>query len=410
MNKNRNDMRPSVASVRPESLQDNDCRPYNLPARSTLYFLKPIGVGTGTVESVTSYVVRIAWQHRISLTCLLEQVIGPRTDKTFIINGGARILSAAFRGYHRSINGTGETAASWVGYLQALTLRTDLSHLTLRTFREVLAQKELLRSYKAWCPQCYDNQLQTLGTFYDPLLWIIDAVKVCHLHECPLVYVCPTCNRKLCHLSRRYRLGHCHRCQTSLTVLKSRQRKLSANKNTWQMWVANNVADLLASGSDNRMVPARETLRATAQTILDYCFKGNQTEFARAVNKHKTTVWGWCQSDTRIGLNDVLNICYCLNIKPSAFLSGVLIRNPQLKTVTLRSSFVKRTGRVERRVFDPTKTEKRLQRQLGAQESPSMQQVAIRLDLNKRFLYKHFPGLCRSIAAKHSAQHLNTLH
>jgi hypothetical protein len=173
--------------------------------------------------------------------------------------------------------------------------------------------------------------------------------------------------------------------------------------------VANNVAELLAWHVDNQKVLFRDTIREMAQTILDYCFKGNQTDFARVLNKHKTTVWGWCHGDTRLTLNDVLNICYCLNIKPGAFLSGALIRNPRLKTVTLRSSCVKRTSRVKRRIFDPTKTEKRLRRQLDAQESPSMQRVASILDLNKRLLYKHFPDLCRSIAAKHAAQHLNSL-
>jgi len=403
-------MTPSVASVQPESLHDIDCRPYNIPARSTLYCLEPIGVGAGAVESLTSYVVRTAWQHRVSLTYLLEQVIGPLTEKRFIVKGGARILSAAFSGYHRSINGTGETAAKWVDYLQVLTLRTDLSHLTLRILREVLSQRELLRPYKAWCPHCYNDQLQTFGTFYDPLLWTIHAVKLCHVHQEVLVRHCSTCNLKLCHLSRRSRPGYCYRCKRSLTVQKRLQRKGNAKVNQWELWIAENVADLLSSCVDNRVAPTRTTVRATAQTILDYCFNGNQTNFARAVNKHKTTIWGWCQTDTKILLKDVLNICYCLNTTPSAFLSGALIRNPQLKTVTLRSSFVKRPSRVGRRIFDPTKTEELLQRQLGAPTSKSMQEVASAIGLNKRFLYKHFPDLCRSIAARRAAPNQNAIH
>ena len=401
-NKNQKDIRPSVAREQLSWLLLEDCE---IPVRSRLFPLQPFGLGTGTVESLTSYTIRLAWHHRVSLTNLFEQVIAPLTDKRFIVNGRARILAPAFYGYHRSINGTAETAADWVSYLQTLTLRTDLSALTLRNFRDVFSARELLRPYKAWCPHCYRDQLEHFGVVYDPLLWMINVVTVCHRHERALVSQCPTCNRTLSYLSRRSRPGHCHGCGSSLVNIRRRrsQPEVVDEASIWDGWVARTMAELLAWSGENQITPAGETIGATALTIQEYCFKGNQTAFARALNKHKTTVWGWCHSGRKILLQDLLNICYCLDLKPSSFLAGELISNAELSKVLLRPSFIRRK-KIARRNFDSKKIEKRLRHKLDGPHSQSMQQVAVTLGFNKRFLYKHFRDLCRSIAGKHALQ------
>lgn len=395
-------MPPNAKREQHSLLLLDDC---DIPTRSRLFCLQPIGIGTGAVESLTSYIVRIAWNQRVSLTSLFEQLLAPLTEKPFIVNGRARILAAAFNGYHRSINSTGKTAANWIRYFQTLTLRTDLSHLTLRNFHEVFSPRELLRPYKAWCPYCYNDQLENFGIFYDPLLWMINAVTVCHVHGYALVSQCPTCNSTLCHLSRRSRPGYCHCCGSSIACRQCSQPKVD-EIGIWETWIAKTVAELLAWSGRNQVVPARETLKATAQTIQEYCFNGNQTDFGRALNKHKTTVWGWCHSERKILLKDLLNICYCLDLKPSAFLSGELLNNSQLRPVSLRSSFIKRK-KIKRRSFNAKKVEKQLRHKLDDSCSQSMQQVAAAIGFHKRFLYRHFPSLCRSIAAKHNQQRLH---
>jgi hypothetical protein len=49
----------------------------HVPARSTLYALKPIGVGTPRVECLTSYIARLADAHCVFPGVLMEKIIVP---------------------------------------------------------------------------------------------------------------------------------------------------------------------------------------------------------------------------------------------------------------------------------------------------------------------------------------------
>jgi hypothetical protein len=49
----------------------------SMPPRSTLYPLKPIGVGTSLVESLTSYITRLAEAHCLFPGILMGKVIAP---------------------------------------------------------------------------------------------------------------------------------------------------------------------------------------------------------------------------------------------------------------------------------------------------------------------------------------------
>ncbi len=62
-----------------------------LPPRSRLYRLEPIGIGTPYVESLTSYIVRLAEEHHISLKLLVVQEVLPFLDKENLTNENPHI-------------------------------------------------------------------------------------------------------------------------------------------------------------------------------------------------------------------------------------------------------------------------------------------------------------------------------
>lgn len=53
-----------------------------IPPRSRLYHLEPRGVGTSEVESLTSYLTRLAKAHCVPLTKLAELEFGPWLNKS----------------------------------------------------------------------------------------------------------------------------------------------------------------------------------------------------------------------------------------------------------------------------------------------------------------------------------------
>ena len=315
-----------------------------------------------------------------------------------MINGGARVLSRSFGGHFRAINGTGETAAEWVTYLEQLTMRRDLSFLTLRKWLHVFSRRELLRQHKAWCPECFSEQLATLGTLYEPLLWSIAAVTVCAKHKLPLRSSCPRCTRHLFQLSPRSRPGHCYRCGASL----SNPTRNTEAVGEWDLWIAETVGRLVASQQpDEEIAPSNEIVVVGISAIIERAFESKAARFAHAIGKQKNTVWGWCNDGLRIRLIDLLNLCYCLRIDPMDFLSPpfavTFTRPADPRTSMIHSRKVNKPRPLNRALV-----ERRLCKFLECRRTTSMQNVALSLGIQKRLLYHHFPDLCRAIALKHA--------
>ena len=52
-----------------------------IPPRSRLYCLSPLGVGTLWTESLTSYINRLAWTYRVSPRVLVAQEVVPQLER-----------------------------------------------------------------------------------------------------------------------------------------------------------------------------------------------------------------------------------------------------------------------------------------------------------------------------------------
>jgi len=56
----------------------------NILPRSQLYSLTPLNLGTCFVESLMSYVCRLASEHHVPLGTLVQYIIASRIDKRYI--------------------------------------------------------------------------------------------------------------------------------------------------------------------------------------------------------------------------------------------------------------------------------------------------------------------------------------
>ena len=115
--------------MQPQAYESWDLRSRELPERTYLYHLQPLGVGSAYVESLTGYIARLANAHSVSIGALLSHELLPRiraasptpiatTNSTFVYDS-------------QVLNGTGETARNWVQLLQQLTGVGFLDRLTL---------------------------------------------------------------------------------------------------------------------------------------------------------------------------------------------------------------------------------------------------------------------------------------
>jgi len=181
---------------------------FRLPPRSHLYSLQPAGMGTEVIESLTSYVARLAEIHRVSVRRLLSEkillLIKPPTPLKDQLQAAQTWLGAT----------PGVIKA--VGCLQRLTLRQDLQNLTLLPWQKQLPTTAVFHPAQPFCPVCYEEARNAEAEVYEPLLWTLAAVNVCLRHHRYLYLWCPYCGGKQPFLRLEARPGYCSNCRVWL--------------------------------------------------------------------------------------------------------------------------------------------------------------------------------------------------
>lgn len=179
-----------------------------------LYSLPPIGVGTCFVESISSYVARLAAAHSLPVSMLLRRVVAehfPRVKHSLKKGIGSQLVI-------QKMCGLGKEASDFVTALEKLTGRRDLRQLTMLPFARLISGKDLLTENGSWCPHCLKEQRRSGNTVYYPLLWSLNGCTTCPLHKSNLLRVCPHCKAWLRPLTYKTIVGHCDRCNKWLGV------------------------------------------------------------------------------------------------------------------------------------------------------------------------------------------------
>lgn len=154
----------------------------NFRPRSTLRDLAPMGVDTPHVESMESYLWRLASAHDVSIRAVKTLVL-KGSDPTVCMN---RVATAD------TPCASNELIAR---RLPRLTLQPDSGRLGFGKLYETLVANRVLRAQWAWCPQCVGEMRQ--ATLYWPLAWSLRAYSYCDRHVQPMRVNCPACDREI---------------------------------------------------------------------------------------------------------------------------------------------------------------------------------------------------------------------
>jgi len=214
-----------------------------MPPRSQLYCLAPLGMGTVEIESLTSYIQRLAWAYRVNPRVLVAEVILPHLSNTYYSD--LTRLGSFSRTRSMSINGVGEVAQDWARTLEHLTMRSDLRLLTLHPWADGLPAWGLLRQKPQWCPVCYDEWREQKQPVYQPLLWAIQAVTICLQHAQPVVDLCLVCRQSQSAIASKRGLGCCTQCGVWLGGQPRSEQSREEDLIDWQKWIKEIVEELI---------------------------------------------------------------------------------------------------------------------------------------------------------------------
>lgn len=215
------------------------------------------GLGTGMVESVLHYVIRLAWTTGLSN----RQLVAGLTDldqRTAV----ASLLSSA------SLCGPGQLYLHALSLLECATGQYTLRHGSYWVLDQVLDPREFNRSStkRRWCPQCYANW--DTETSYEALIWSIHLVERCIKHKCRLLDACSRCGASQQYYVRYDARRDCRACEAPLS-----DGAEFVTPSASMEWVESQVSDLVrmcATPGQEQILPEawRMLIGALHKTVL----------------------------------------------------------------------------------------------------------------------------------------------
>jgi TniQ len=116
-----------------------------LSPRTAAYAMKPLGIGTSMTESLTSYIVRLAEAHSVTVGDFIGRLLSriPNSNGTLLTRAALefRVGGHGFHACGYRINGNSDWSGKWVDALESATGRSDLRHLTLASLGSALRQQ-----------------------------------------------------------------------------------------------------------------------------------------------------------------------------------------------------------------------------------------------------------------------------
>jgi len=395
-----------------------DLEPAESPPRSRLYHLRPIGIGTPEVESLTSYVMRLAEAHAVSTRTLIHKEVLPLLPSIPLHPTPLTL---------HSLNGLGNSFGQWIVVLEKLTARTDLRSLTLLPWSTVFCSYGAMRRHKAWCPQCLRDRRNLSQPCYELLLWALSLTKICRKHSVPLADHCPCCGKRMLLLLGRSRPGYCTFCGWWLGDCNAQPCKSDCDRdNEVQAWSAGVLGELLAIGSTLNRLPPLAHLQNNLKRAIENLAAGKQAAIYRATDMIQGSFFNLINSTSPRSLPLIMQLCQNLRLPPARLLLEEISIDDPVWTIareiirTKEAAFTARAPVVHQstavRLWPTSSTEEReaarqkvkaaleanLERQMPQSFRAAVRSSGYRCFSSAR---RWFPQLGAAIKAKHKRRH-----
>jgi hypothetical protein len=344
------------------------------------------------VESLASYITRLASAHCVSPGSLFARLITPMTNP----RRRNKSTNQLVRTPELSMNSCGELPGLVVNAVQTMTRHSNLRLLTLLDWRDAFSQNNLVRATQAWCPCCYEEWRTSGAPLFQPLIWSIAVITVCDLHRRPLRLRCPACDRAIGPFGLHHQPGCCTKCGTWL----GESADAELNDTSSHKWLHHSetaqLKDLLATSADRRY---QGQIGKDLRTLVKNSRWRSYTSFAKAAGIVPTRLFGLFDSRCRPSLSHLLAICATAEISLKELLRG----SP--KSVT-NNNIIKDQGR-RRRCHDKwtrNALREKVSEDLAAAlvQSPpiSAERAAYGIGVSLSYLKKVFPKEVAQLSAR----------
>ena len=375
-----------------ELIDLDDIEDFDLPPRSRLFNLTPIGLGTDRVESLISYLVRLARAHAVNPRRLVERELAQANPAI------GKLRTAFFRRDSATANGMGRYAELFVDTLTSLTTQPGLRRLTVLPWKDVFPHngQGLLARHPQWCPTCLAEQARVGGESVFPLVWYFELYKVCHFHGLSMEHLCPICSKAQPFVPRWPLLSHCHHCQAPLA-----QGIARTSRDKQATWLAQMIGDMVKRQSAEPFAPTIHQFRQFVLAAVTETTGGNRAAFCRMLGFDNHGLRGWLNRGERPSFSQLLALAQGLGVMPAdIFLEGPAVVKPAETTFcpgkALRRNKCPRPTPDERQKLSAA-----LMANAAGDNPRPVSMIATKLGVSARCLRYWFPDLCARIAQRH---------
>ncbi|MET2530207.1 TniQ family protein [Ralstonia pseudosolanacearum] len=362
--------------------------PHDAPPRSRLFNLAPGGYDGQSREELRSYFRRLCAAHRMRPWTMANRVVIPAALERDVIDVKLR----ADQCFDVALAGVSSLAAVWADTLNALSCRHDLQLLTLLPLKALLPTNRLVTAAFRFCPRCYESDEVTGREKYDRLLWTIDAVKACPVHEVTLVERRRIGDRV--GLLAFFAPGVCRSTGESLASCAA------VSAPPLDVDGARRIASLLDEAVFiGEHAPESAGVRAFLQHAVASLFDGNSARFAEHLRVGKSQVHGWQQGHSRPSLPRLVQIAQACDCG----ISDILLGNRSFLRAVPMERFGAPQLAPKRRAGASAPREELLASLKQAVECGSiatMREAATCLDVSEKFLRKLAPDVCNRIVER----------
>jgi hypothetical protein len=347
------------------------------------------------VESLTGYIARLAEAHDVSPAMLMNRELLPRMAS--ISEKSRTPKNATFVYQSHVMNGAGEYASNSVRVLENLTGVENVRAMTLLRFGGVLSIQHCLRTRLAWCSCCLDDWRSMGMPIYEPLLWAIEPVSCCPVHQCKLSARCPHCDRTLYILSARSRPGYCCHCQQWLGQRRTPEPGIESA-------FAQEVGGLLAASAGGGSFSS-DLFKKNLDRCIETTADGNVNRFCIATGMSYDSGAHWLAENGRIRLELLISVCTQLGLSPLRFLSEPLIE----KDFEHGRDLIHRKTSHMKKKRDQARLDEQLEKVLRATPAVSLHQVAAQLGYSSAMsLRRRNPRVCDRISERYRKTKVGT--
>ena len=366
---------------------------YQLPPRSVLVPMKPMGLDSPYVESLLSYYLRLAHLHQLSPRGLANHLILTVAENPKCNN---RVLSK------RNFNGVGKMPELWTMQLERLTGLKCLNQLTFSFLKFLIPNYNLCAAKKKWCPVCHDESVG-FSEMYERLLWNVGTVTACPKHGIKLVENCVCGQEGRLKPVQNIRLpGICMYCgcrlssESALDLKKAEEHEIRRAKL---------VSDFIGNRKlvENLNHGIQFGFKGFLMSIINTHTNGNASEFGRILLIRKSKISGWLKGSHMPSFPQVVNIAQACDCSIADVYRGEYqhiqkvspIDHGNLRVISLAGKAKKSWKNV---------TESRLNSFLKQESSLSLTQVAAELNVSIKYLRRHFNATSIKISSKYLAK------